>query len=91
MLEQHDQGVRRVIGIVFLAAARGPVIDRLRGNYEHAGNRDCAEYRRQHEHCEIAVFPTEITGQRCTDQVSGMVERLIAAVLLIEAALFNDA
>jgi hypothetical protein len=77
--------------IIPLQPACGSVIDRTLGNHQDPNDREHAEPCRQKEDRRHAELPPEPTGEPGADHVAGVVPRLVAAVLGVEASLPDDA
>ena len=89
--QQHPEAAGLAVVVAFLEAARRLVVDGAGGNQQDRNDRQHAEYGRQPEHRGEAELPAEKAGQAGADHVAGMIERLIASVLPIEAGLPHDA
>jgi hypothetical protein len=79
------------VALVRAEAPRRVVIDGLARDHQHRSDGEDAKRRRQPEDGDETELPAEETGERRARHVAGVVERLVAAVLAVEALLPGDA
>lgn len=72
-------------------SARLVIVDRVGRDHEHGNDGQDAEAGGEPEHGGQSEMPSEKSGQRSADQITGMIGDLVMSVLPIEAGLMHDA